>query len=263
MLGQKGSSKTDTLIKLVLIFFISLLSFSVGTFVGKQFSDSQHRLANLETDFDKEETRDRDTASIPPGELDIKPENALAQEDVEKLSDEYAKTDKDNLADLVAGKEETDHKKEAKKDSSKEHIMKNEGAEKTEMTKEAAVDPKQLKKVQKAADRIANGQEPFEKIVKTEARVPSSLPSTVASSSIGKYTVQVASSQSEEDAKKQAEGLKSKGFSAFIVKADVNGSTWYRVSVGLHSNKKEAEEARKKLLSQGDVKAALVQKIIK
>lgn len=47
-MNQIGGSRTDTLIKLVLVFFLSLLSFSVGTFVGKQFSDSQHKIADLE-----------------------------------------------------------------------------------------------------------------------------------------------------------------------------------------------------------------------
>ena len=61
MLNQNGGSRTDTLIKLVLVFFLSLLSFSVGTFVGKQFSDSQHKIAALENGEDA----DRNTASIP------------------------------------------------------------------------------------------------------------------------------------------------------------------------------------------------------
>ena len=48
MSAAKGNSKADTLVKVVLVFFISLLSFSVGTFVGKQVSDSHHRRMALE-----------------------------------------------------------------------------------------------------------------------------------------------------------------------------------------------------------------------
>lgn len=33
----------DTLVKVVLVFFLSLLSFSVGTFIGKQVSDADHQ----------------------------------------------------------------------------------------------------------------------------------------------------------------------------------------------------------------------------
>lgn len=52
--NQRGGAKTDTMVKLILVFFVSLLSFSVGTFVGKQFSDSQHKLAALEQGYDHE-----------------------------------------------------------------------------------------------------------------------------------------------------------------------------------------------------------------
>jgi len=36
------------MIKLALVFFVSLLSFSVGTYIGKKYSDNQHKLALLE-----------------------------------------------------------------------------------------------------------------------------------------------------------------------------------------------------------------------
>jgi hypothetical protein len=39
---------SPVVIKLILVFFLSLLAFSVGTFVGKQFSDSQSRIEELE-----------------------------------------------------------------------------------------------------------------------------------------------------------------------------------------------------------------------
>src|SRR5271163_27811 len=82
MLNQIGGSRTDTLIKLVLVFFLSLLSFSVGTFVGKQFSDSQHRVAELEGDSD------RVVASVP-NDLKAKPDQVISEEEISKLSDEF------------------------------------------------------------------------------------------------------------------------------------------------------------------------------
>lgn len=48
-MADSKSSGTDTVVKVVLIFFISLLSFSIGTFVGKKFSDNQHKMAALES----------------------------------------------------------------------------------------------------------------------------------------------------------------------------------------------------------------------
>src|SRR5258708_40192025 len=91
MLNQNGGSRTDTLIKLVLIFFISLLSFSVGTFVGKQFSDSQHKLSALDADY----TGKREAASVSPQSMDVKPEDALTDEDIANLTEEFVKSEKE------------------------------------------------------------------------------------------------------------------------------------------------------------------------
>jgi cell division protein FtsN len=41
--------------------------------------------------------------------------------------------------------------------------------------------------------------------------------------------------------------LKTKGYDAFIVAADVHGKTWYRVRVGPFDNRQEAESMRKLL----------------
>jgi len=44
----------DFLVKVVLVFFISLLSFSLGTYMGKQVSDEQHeRETQLRKDLQK------------------------------------------------------------------------------------------------------------------------------------------------------------------------------------------------------------------
>ena len=76
MLNRRGSSKTDTLLKLTLMFFVILLSFSAGTFLGKQFSDSQHKLSALENN-NAIEDQARDTASVPPNALEVKPRRRI------------------------------------------------------------------------------------------------------------------------------------------------------------------------------------------
>jgi cell division septation protein DedD len=85
----------------------------------------------------------------------------------------------------------------------------------------------------------------------------------VASTSIGKYTVQVASYPDETEAKKHASSLEGKGFSAFYIPAKVKGNTWYRVSVGLFNNQSTANSFRKDLMKQADIKSAIVTKIVK
>ena len=280
--NQRGGAKTDTLIKLVLIFFVSLLSFSVGTFVGKQFSDSQHRLASFgskgggHTDHDDHDSADRDTASIPPGHTEVKPEDALTDDDINKLSEEFADNENDKVKDLVAKEENDDHGTDPAAPTAKDHSKAdtdNHGAAHHDTAKPATAkapaktaDTTSHVHAEKAthtdaAHRVAEGKAPTAPVKATESRVPSSLPSAIAGSSIGKFTVQVSSYKSEEEAKKAAEALKAKGLSAFYVEAEVTGTPWYRVSVGTFATRQEAVQYRGSLLEGGNVSSALVQKI--
>jgi septal ring-binding cell division protein DamX len=244
MFNDHGGSRTDTLIKLVLVFFLSLLSFSVGTFVGKQFSDSQHKIAELENSSAE---GDRSTASIPPTATKPEVGKAIGDDEISKLSDEFIKKERDSEsgADSLAAKNDVataglpgslvaDEKKAIsvkKPDVKKMNVVKDEIAE--------------------VSKRIAKGQA---EVVSTahKNRIPSSLPKEVAGSSIGKYTVQVSSYPSEKEA----------GLSAFSVKADVNGKTWYRVCLGKFDNRKAALEYRTKVMQEAELKSAIVQKIV-
>ena len=114
------SQKTDNLIKLALVFFVSLLSFSIGTYVGKKYSDNQHKLATLEPqkhettastshefDSEKEEAVEPVTAAVE-AKLGTEPEaqlgqigeqtGALTDSEVAKLAEEFA-SDEDMKAD--------------------------------------------------------------------------------------------------------------------------------------------------------------------
>jgi hypothetical protein len=42
---------TDATIKILIVLFICLLSFSIGTFVGKQVSNSDHKRMQLEKEM--------------------------------------------------------------------------------------------------------------------------------------------------------------------------------------------------------------------
>jgi cell division protein FtsN len=121
--------------------------------------------------------------------------------------------------------------------------------------------PAPAKSVEKAAERIANDMAPAADPKKT--REPSSVLPTVATTAIGKYTVQVASYATEGEAKDQAAKLTGKGYSAFYIPATINNKTWYRVSVGLFSDQKSATNYRTELLATQAVGSAIVQKIVK
>ncbi|MBX9767509.1 MAG: SPOR domain-containing protein [Bdellovibrionales bacterium] len=260
---RRSGNRTDTIIKLLMVLFISLFSFSVGTFFGKKTTESALRRAALEQEGEEvmgEE--ERETASIPPGHMDVKPEDALNEDDL------------DNFKDMVVKKDDhkDPHGKESHKPLTKEVAKKGHGKEDAHHdSHEIAEKPihekvsGNIKAVQKVADRIAKGETPIEKVsaahAHQEKREPSSLPASVAADTIGKFTVQISSHQAAAEAEKIAAQYKAKGVSAFVIPADVNGVTWYRVSVGLFPTQKEAASSMDALKKEGHIKTAFVQKI--
>jgi cell division protein FtsN len=278
MLNQDGSAKTDTLVKLVLIFFISLLSFSVGTFVGKQFSDSQYKMAQLEGDAGSDQ---REPSSLDPAALEASPPDALTEEDIASLEEEFAKgktvdteksdsktSDHSPKADKKVamndnhGSKMEDHKEVGKKVG---HMVDKATHNATEINAEAknvkANKPKKVdEKIAEIANKVMKGETPVTHKVEQE-RAPSSLPKTVANDVVGKFTVQVSAYTKEPDAVEHTKALKDKGFSAFYIPASVNGTTWFRVNVGLYSTSKEAQDYMKKIVG-ADIKSAIVKKIV-
>lgn len=259
------SSKTDSVVKLAIVFFISLLSFSVGTFVGKKYSDNQHQLAALEPQKNSH-GGEREVASVHGTEGEQKA-GAMTDEEIAKLAEEF-------VADETTPANTEDHGGEhgAKAEVATSH--EGHGAAATE--EKSKVDTAAPHKVDKAAPvtkheepsvaakNIASGKAPVAETVKkaaVEERVPSSLPKDVAQYSVGKFTVQVASYADEAEAQKTASELKNKGYSAFYVPANVKGKTWYRVSVGQFATQNEAQSYRAEFMSTSKMTTAIVQKI--
>lgn len=282
MLSQNGGAKTDTVVKLVLIFFVSLLSFSVGTFVGKQVSDSDYKRLALEDEYKSNghEAAEGDAH----GEA-----AAVSEEEVANLTDEFVKNEKveAKMEETESADREVASENPAKAD---EHGYKKVGGKKEETKDMHAAANKELHaapahgapdayaapaheapahkvaaapKMDEAADaakRVASGKS----ATKTEVapRQPNSVLPSVATSAVGKFTIQVASFASEEEAKSNAAELKEKGWNAFYVPADIKGKTWYRVSVGLFSDMKSATTFRQKFLTETNISSAIVQKIV-
>jgi septal ring-binding cell division protein DamX len=264
MRNQYGGSRTDTLIKLVLVFFLSLLSFSVGTFVGKQFSDSQHKIAELEGNSGD---MDRGVASIPSDVTKADPGPAVTEEEVNKLSDAF--TEKERQKDTTAPDAGSAKNDEGSKGLTGKAVGEATSAKNTSTkalgTMVAKNDNKKVSvhdEIASVSKKIAEGQK-VEAPKQKPSRIPSSLPKELANSSIGKFTVQISSHPTETEAKTKANEMKEKGFSAFYIPATVNGKTWYRVSVGLFDTKKEAVSYMDKLKKDASVNSAIVQKIQK
>ena len=257
---RRSGNRTDTIIKLLMVLFISLFSFSVGTFFGKKTTESALRRAALEQEGDEALTdEERETASIPPGHMDVKPEDALNEDDLDGFKDMVAKKD-----------DHKDHKSEDHKNSHGKDVAQKSHDKETHAAAEKHEKPLQekvasnIKAVQKVADKIAKGETPIEKVSSSpaqEKREPSSLPASVAADTIGKYTVQISSHQAQAEAEKIAAQYKSKGVAAFVIPAQVNGTVWYRVSVGLFPTQREATSSMDALRKEGHIKTAFVQKI--
>jgi cell division protein FtsN len=65
------------------------------------------------------------------------------------------------------------------------------------------------------------------------------------------YTLQVAAYQNYQDAVSEMAGLKEKGFSSYLEKAQQNGKLWYRIRVGTFANLDHAKLAKNWLNKAG------------
>ena len=272
MAVERYGSKTDVVIKLILVFFISLLSFSIGTFVGKKFSDSQHKLAQLEPGSSEEAsvaTDEREVASIPSESTEESPSKPLSDSEISKLAEEFVTDDVEEAphapSEIAKHGESKAEQTPSKEEHTAEKPVKETKSDHNEST-HAQVDTHKAETTQpsKAALRLAVGQSPSEKVVEKKSesnRIPSSLPKEVAASSIGKFTIQIASYPDEAEAQKLAEQLKSKKLEAFYVPAKVKGKTFYRVNIGLYSSSKEAKSELDKVAKLTSVSTPIIQKI--
>ncbi len=228
------SQKTDTMIKLALVFTISLLSFSIGTYVGKMYSDNQHKLALLEPqahpagdnhEFATTEVGgEKQAATNAPA---VK-ETTLTDSEVAKIAEEFATDETESSTD--------------------EKPITTTQDEKTIPTVSSAAVRAALKPAKSA---------PAAKVSETE-RVPASIPKRDSSMH---FTVQAGSFPTAEEAQKLTKELQSKGFKTSAVPAQVNGQTWYRVNVGLFGSVKEAQDYRKDFLEKSKLSSAFVQKV--
>lgn len=282
--NSRGGSKTDTVVKLILVFFISLLSFSVGTFVGKQFSDSQHRLASLENEYNKDSNQSRSTASIPGDGMEVEPSEILSNDDVAKLAEEFVQEKKPtehkaerNVANTDSHAAVDSHNKPIDSKMPSDKPMQNIGEKKAEvihMNEKAAksIAERSGKKVdeyhgkdlnQKAAEKIASNKAPLEAVAKPAEtkKAMADLPATVSADAKGKYTIQVSSHQTEAEAKSRVTDLTNKGYVASYISANVDGKSWYRVGVGTFGTVKSAKEYLEKIKENPSFKGAIVRQI--
>lgn len=288
-------NKTDVVVKLVLVLFISLLSFAVGTYVGRKTSDTQHKMASLEPGgSSKGQDPHREVASEGASEgveAKVAGSESLTDDEIAKLAEEFVTDGNETKPEAshdvkgaaghevshetapaaathgakVQAKPETKH--EAKQETKKEAKHETKGETKVERPHDAnheqlptaahgvSHEPKHQ------AGPVESIHEAAAKTVETE-RVPSSIPKDVAQYSVGKFTVQIGSFASKVEAEKRSTELSDKGYKAFVIPAKINGKSWFRVSVGLFATEKEAKDYKSEFMAKGKVENAIVQKIL-
>lgn len=255
------------MIKLALVFFVSLLSFSIGTYVGKKYSDNQHKLALLEkpaatdtataghSEFAADGADHAATSSSGSATSDILNDNqkpaALTDSEVAQLAEEFAEEDSTEVTTLpeesVAVIKETEKPVGVIADT-KPHTIKNAEVPTMTETKTApvAVTPS---KPAPAAKAVA------------EERVPASIPAAKKDVKPMHFTVQIGSYPTEAEASEMTKNLQSKGYKTSYIPATVNGQVWYRVSVGLFGTIKEAQDYKKEFLEKTKISSAIIQRV--
>lgn len=247
------SQKTDTMIKLALVFFVSLLSFSIGTYVGKKYSDNQHKLSLLEpkkeTPAPKVDEFASDTAETEKNhgleESEIasneqKPA-ALTDSEVAKIAEEFASEDTAAEEKLVATVDPQE--KELKT------ITETPSAKSTVKNVQAAPP------VNQAAVQKTKAVE-----ILVEERIPASIAPKKEVTTIH-FTVQIGSFPTQAEAEKMTSELQAKGYKTTFVPAKINGQTWFRVNVGLFGTVKEAQDYKKEFLEKTKLASAIVQRV--
>jgi cell division protein FtsN len=261
MKAPGGSSRLDSVLKLLLVAFISLLAFSSGVYFGKNMSETEHQAKALEGTTKTE-------ANEAAKNLDVKPEDALVDEEVAEISDKYVNGKGEATEPDVIVEDGVNSAKEKEPAVAKTEAAKTDTA-KTEplKTEQAKAEPKKpdLTEVQKIAQRVAKNEVVEEKAEvvaappKKQKRQPASLPKTVGYDPATQFTVQIASYPTADEAKARSAEMVKKGFPAYPVEASIKGKTWYRVSVGSFKTKQEASDYRSQLMKQANVTAAIVQ----
>lgn len=100
------------------------------------------------------------------------------------------------------------------------------------------------------------------KTAETKPSKPNPVENKSAPAPDGKFTLQVGSHRSFEEAHNQLKGLESKGLQAFLRSAEIKGKgRWYRVFVGGYESKNDAERAGTRFRSRNMFESYIVTKV--
>ena len=248
----KKESRLEKVIVTLLVVLVSLLSFSVGIISGKGLSDKEYALKSIDKKYSHAMNDDTDAHDEVPGSGELSEEEIqqLAKSAIENAESEGHGEKREVASASGHHGNAAAHAEDAHDTSAKAHGKKEVAHEAAHSDKHEAHSEKHEAAPQ--YKQVAHGM-PVE-----DDRSPSSVAKKAAAT---EYTVQVASYESLKDAENMAGSLIKKGYPAFPFKTEINGKTWYRVSIGSFKNKKEAMTYQTEIGKQGVVKDSIVQKL--
>lgn len=244
------SQKTTKIMTMALIFFLSLLCFSVGALVGKNFSDNQHKLTQIEKEKKLNEASEPDNSAATADETHESTSQSSSQSTPQSapaatnaMGEEKIKLPDEHLTKELNDQDVAKLSQEFADD-------------------EAPADQKEIKTIKAATTADIKIEKNQAAGLKTETqRAVASLTKAAAVGSDFHYTVQVGSFPTAEEAKKTVDQLIAQGFKASQSQKVIKGATWHRVNVGLFGTLSEAQNYKDNFLKQTHMPSAIIQKV--
>lgn len=249
----------NRIIELCLVFLISILSFSIGTFVGKKYSDNQHKLALLDPNYKHDLNTEAPTTEVLHGETAAGGSEAAHGEDAVAQKPAIANETPMSDADVAKMNAEMTEDEDAA-DANTVKTINEDGT--------TAENPKGAKAKKPAAETVAaTKRNNNENIVREVANI-SAKAKTITQDEKGldgktQYTVQIGSFPTPTEADKVVTSLQARGYKATQSEATVNGKTWYRVQVGLFGSLQDAQTYKKELVEQNHLSSAMILRVNK
>lgn len=234
----------NRVIELCLVFLVSILSFSVGTFVGKKYSDNQHKLALLDPNSTNQ-TENSHTEVTVAAPKDVPLENSSEEN---KLTAAVTGTTQITDSDVAKMAEEFSDEE-----------SKTESANVIKTIEEDGTVIDETKKVE--AKKVEAKKENLARAVATISEKAKLISSDLNSTQKAQYTVQVGSFPTAADAEKTTNSLQARGYKAISTEATISGKKWYRVQVGIFNSLSEAQVYKKELVEQNHIANAIVSRI--
>ncbi len=110
--------------------------------------------------------------------------------------------------------------------------------------------PKETKPVKEKVETVKEKQAPPAGTVKAQDQAGKAVPQ-------GLWAIQVNAFPVERDAQSLTQKLKKKGYDAYVISADIQGRTWYRVRVGNFATRQEARALQEVLKTKEKLAKAM------